>query len=89
MLNNPKCNYDGGDCCGFNVNTDWCSKCICYEDLNCEAPLDLIANGFCNDESNNAGCNFDGGDCCGFCVKTEYCSDCLCHEGSAMSLDCK
>ena len=71
------------------MNTDWCSICTCYENLNCAAPLDLIANGFCNDESNNAGCNFDGGDCCGFCVNTEYCLDCLCHEGSAMNLDCK
>ena len=89
VLNNPECDYDGGDCCGSNVNTNWCSKCICFEDLNCAAPLYLIANGFCNDETNNAGCNFDGGDCCGFCVKTEYCSECLCHEGSAMNLDCK
>ena len=23
------CNYDGGDCCGFNVNTQYCSDCLC------------------------------------------------------------
>ena len=25
------CNFDGGDCCGSNVNTDWCTECICLE----------------------------------------------------------
>ena len=38
----------------------------------------MIANGFCNDETNNAGCYYDGGDCCGSCVLTHYCLDCKC-----------
>ena len=46
VANNAKCGFDGGDCCGFNVNTDFCTQCICYEDLNCAAPLDLIGNNF-------------------------------------------
>ena len=28
-LNNKDCNYDGEDCCGSNVNTQFCSKCQC------------------------------------------------------------
>ena len=28
-LNNKGCNYDGEDCCGSNVNTQYCSKCQC------------------------------------------------------------
>ena len=31
MLNNPGCDYDGGDCCGSNVNTDYCEQCQCLE----------------------------------------------------------
>ena len=62
-----KCHFDQGDCCGDNVDTIYCTKCICFESLNCSAPLDLIGNGVCNDEANNVECNFDGGDCCGHC----------------------
>ena len=29
--NNLDCNYDGGDCCGSNVNTLFCSECQCLE----------------------------------------------------------
>ena len=29
--NNIDCNFDGGDCCGANVNTDYCSECLCLE----------------------------------------------------------
>ena len=29
--NNQHCNYDGGDCCGLNVNTLYCSDCYCIE----------------------------------------------------------
>ena len=27
--NNDGCNFDGGDCCGDNVNTQYCSECLC------------------------------------------------------------
>ena len=27
--NNAGCNWDGGDCCGDNVNTQFCSECQC------------------------------------------------------------
>ena len=29
--NNKGCEYDGGDCCGSNVNTDYCSECQCLD----------------------------------------------------------
>ena len=29
--NVPECSYDGGDCCGPLVQTQYCSFCICYE----------------------------------------------------------
>ena len=29
--NNMDCSYDGGDCCGCNVNTQYCSVCGCLD----------------------------------------------------------
>ena len=29
--NNEDCEWDGGDCCGSNVNTAWCSACECLD----------------------------------------------------------
>ena len=29
--NNLDCSYDGGDCCGYNVNTLYCTLCQCLE----------------------------------------------------------
>ena len=26
-----ECNYDGGDCCGPSVNTQYCTYCQCIE----------------------------------------------------------
>jgi len=34
--NHGGCNFDGGDCCGDNVDTDLCTQCQCLEE---EAPL--------------------------------------------------
>ena len=87
--NTANCNFDGGDCCDSNANTDFCQDCICYEDLSCNASLDLIGNGYCNDETNNEECNFDGGDCCGSCANMEQCSDCRCLDGSPRNYLCK
>ena len=84
MNNNMDCNYDGGDCCGTNVNMKNCVDCICYPQT-CDGPLELISDGYCNDATNNAGCNFDGGDCCGGCADFDHCSNCVCHAGSPIS----
>ena len=29
VTNNMECNYDGGDCCGDNINTQFCTECQC------------------------------------------------------------
>ena len=29
VTNNIQCNYDGGDCCGVNINTNFCIQCQC------------------------------------------------------------
>ena len=34
--NIEECNFDGGDCCGFDVWTDFCKECLCLEDENYE-----------------------------------------------------
>ena len=26
-----ECNYDGGDCCGSNVDDQYCTQCLCIE----------------------------------------------------------
>ena len=76
--NNHVCNYDGGDCC-LNINTDYCSECICYLKEFCATGFHpLIGDGYCNDETNIAECNYDGGDCCQN-IKTNYCSECICN----------
>merc|ERR1719277_2296636 len=77
MNNNPECNFDGGDCCGDNVDTTYCSICECAQ--VCEFPH-WEGDGWCDDGNNNAGCSFDGGDCCGDDVKTDYCTACECLE---------
>merc|ERR1712223_1070818 len=86
--NTPDCAFDGGDCCGDDVNTTYCSECECLEfpettqapdGSNCEIPH-WFGDNFCDDENNNAECGFDGGDCCGDDVNTTYCSECDCLE---------
>ena len=63
--NNPECGYDGGDCCGSCINTDYCTNCTCIGDVTGNGvPNALVGDGFCNDETNIADCNYDGGDCC-------------------------
>ena len=85
--NNQECNYDSGDCCGYNVDTQYCTECICFEDLSCTASLSLIGDGYCDDEANMAVCTYDGGDCCGECINTELCTECICQEGGEPAID--
>ena len=77
------CNYDGGDCCGHNVNVDHCSHCNCFYKETCDAGVtnNYVGDGYCDDETNIPACNYDGGDCCGPCINTEYCSNCDCLGG--------
>ena len=76
--NNEDCNYDGGDCCVVDANTDSCSECACYLRETCAAGYHpLVGNGFCNDDTNIAECDFDGGDCCSNLnmVGDDFCND--------------
>ena len=44
--------------------------------------LDVVGNGYCNDETNSLECNYDGGDCClGSGLDTQYCTECQCLYG--------
>ena len=31
--NNERCEYDGGDCCGSNIDTSYCSLCQCLDPI--------------------------------------------------------
>ena len=78
--NNLKCNYDGGDCCGSCILTEFCSECICMNGMNSNEFFNaIVGDGFCNDETNNAACNYDGGDCC-ININTDHCSECNCYH---------
>ena len=98
VTNVEACFFDGGDCCGNDVNTDYCEQCFCYEEFpECVYLFDvkLIGNGVCNDETNIDVCNFDGGDCCGSCIDVEHCTECICYgeiiydEQTGMDSSCK
>ena len=73
--NNRECQYDGGDCCSPNINTEFCSECICYMKETCKASFipSLVGDGICHDDTNNDECNYDGGDCCLSNENTEQC----------------
>jgi hypothetical protein len=64
--NIAECDYDGGDCCGYNINSDHCTECTCFHQQTCLAGVThaFVGDGVCNDETNIAECDYDGGDCC-------------------------
>ena len=93
--NNEACFFDGGDCCGSNVNTDSCRVCQCLEgggggSGGTTTPSRTITaggcnqvwigDGYCDDINNNLDCTYDGGDCCRSNVNTQYCTECMCYE---------
>ena len=93
--NNLDCIYDGGDCCGSNVLTYFCTVCQCLEEGgggsggtttpsgNTTAGACIrvwFADGYCDDINNNLNCSYDGGDSCGSNVNTQYCTQCICYE---------
>ena len=68
--NNAECNYDGGACCGNDMNgwDDFCTTCECLDPAyqpepepptGCVNP-DFATDNTCDDENNNAECNYDG-----------------------------
>merc|ERR1712226_1408939 len=56
--NNDGCDYDGGDCCGDDVNTKYCTECECldpdFEEDDCE---DLWWSSWCQGKKNQGKCN--------------------------------
>ena len=79
--NNAGCDYDGGDCCGDDVNTTYCKECACLSAPACPGKCKYNSwkgDNWCDDENNNCGCEWDGGDCCGSNVRTNYCTVCAC-----------
>ena len=35
--NTKECSFDGGDCCGCNVNTQYCTECRCLTGEKCDS----------------------------------------------------
>ena len=80
--NREDCDWDGGDCCGNDVDTRFCTFCQCHEpyfELK-QCKYEQMSNGICNDETNTEECKWDGGDCCGNDVDMTDCTDCECLE---------
>ena len=88
--NTGDCDYDGGDCCGYNINTGFCTDCKCYFNETCIAGTHpLVGNGYCNDETNNENCNHDSGECCSTCTSRSQCTECTCLGGNDGTCHCK
>ena len=78
--NKAECFFDGGDCCGICVNTDFCTNCSCIDDSIDNGIINpLLGDGFCNDQTNNAQCFYDWFDCCQSPLDTTFCTNCSCH----------
>ena len=83
--NNEECEWDGGDCCGYDVSTWFCWACECLDPEEqegdggggCGSPQ-WKGDNYCDDENNNAECEWDGGDCCGDDISILLCSACEC-----------
>ena len=44
--NNADNSYDGGDCCGYNVNTEFCVVCECHLEETCLARVHPLVGVF-------------------------------------------
>ena len=78
--NNENCIYDGDDCCGGCVHTEYCTQCACLGNLTGNGYSNsLLGNGICNDETNTFECAYDGLDCCGSSANIDHCTECVCH----------
>ena len=60
ITNIIECDYDGGDCCMSDIETQFCIECFCHSSttitpLLCNGTLAWIGDGFCDDATNNQG----------------------------------
>ena len=61
ITNIPSCQFDGGDCCGANVDKYYCQECFCiYEPC---PYFQYKGDGHCDPVNDVIECDFDGGDC--------------------------
>ena len=66
--NNAECNYDGGDCCGTNVDTTYCTHCQCLDpNFTTTPPPTTTSNPTCEDDP---AWSKD----CGYWVSVGYCT---------------
>ena len=56
--NNCGCEWDGGDCCGDNVNTDYCSACECL-DPNANSDYDISTTSMASTSTTTSACSED------------------------------
>ena len=87
--NNNICGYDGGDCCGSNIdysNCTDCYSCLKFKEMpkqpyqgHCPQHT-LIGDGVCQDENNREICSNDGEDCCLEEVDITQCKECKCYS---------
>ena len=90
QANNFQCNLDQQDCCiGTEHSQMYCIACDCIR-LNTEGcdrdKLQLLRNGFCEDESNTFECAWDGGDCCDPQAYFFKCDDCICYQNGGLNI---
>ena len=82
--NNDGCDYDGGDCCGDDVNTQYCSACQCLDhdfgdgDDECE---DIKSTAWCENRKSKGKCSKPN--VAYKCQKT--CLNCACEDFKSTS----
>merc|ERR1712159_22083 len=82
--NKASCDWDGGDCCGPNAKTKYCTDCRCLDPNHkgSRCIVKHLGDGFCDDANNNIKCSWDKGDCCNahHVGQFRYCKECSCRD---------
>jgi len=77
--NNADCNYDGGDCCGSNVNTAYCSQCQCLEVDNSPSSYDARTQSLITTPKSQGSC----GSCAAFAAMSTI-ETCMAKAGTPL-----
>merc|ERR1712072_380311 len=60
--NNEECGWDGGDCCGDDIQTDYCNDCDCLDPNAPEECKNALSNKQCTKKAKNKKfCKKNGG----------------------------